>query len=806
MKLVIVESPAKCGKIQGYLGEDYQVIATMGHIRALEETLEAVGIDRDFDARYEFLSTKARAIKQIKEAAASADQILLASDDDREGEAISYAVALLLRLPVATTPRIVFHEITKQAIRAAVAAPRTIDMNRVSAQQARSILDLMVGFTISPLLWRHVAPSLSAGRCQTPALRLVIERENQIGDFRGSSSWRVSGKWTPSTVDRGVPAQPAPATMDDDLEDEESALNYLENIATPPTNATITAASTKQWSTPPPPPLITSTLQQQASALFHINPKTTMQSAQRLYEQGHITYMRTDKAVLSQEAKDQVWAYIDNTYGAQYVNRDEIGATVTAAASSPAAQEAHEAIRPTNITLSTLPDTNASHQDHKIYGLIWQRTIQSQMTAAQGETFAIKFVAGTAPDFPWSASWRRTTFLGWQRIGKVADIDAEDGDVEDIHGVEDNFSVLQRTYTPGTVLRWCSLAASPHELRQPPRYTEATLVRELEKHGIGRPSTFATLIAAIQDKGYAEIKNFDGKKVPVKSHILSTVGQWPPTTVQTIRSQGAERQRLAPTDLGRTVLQFLLANFSDLFAYDFTGQVEERLDRIAAGQEPYKQVLRDVWGSYKDRYNSLKTNVASTSATTERQKVFNGGLKAVITKKGPLLLTEGSGSGAPTTFHGWPQGITFQDITEEQAVAYVQAHANTTIGTWRGYPIEHRTGKFGPYVVAGPHTVSITEADTVEIICAKLDARAAVPSSSATPIAKFKEFEIRNGPYGPYILKPKLKTQKFVSLPKTIKDPAALSEKEVEALYKAGLEQKARSKKYLNNKQNEQRR
>jgi DNA topoisomerase-1 len=796
MKLVIVESPAKCGKIQGYLGEDYQVIATMGHIRALEENIEAVGIDRDFDARYEFLSTKSRAIKQIKEAAASADLILLASDDDREGEAISYAVALLLRLSIASTPRVVFHEITKQAIRAAVAAPRTIDMNRVFAQQARSILDLMVGYTISPLLWKHVAPSLSAGRCQTPALRLVIEREKQIADFRGSSSWRVSGEWAPVATTVSVHAS---ALMDDDLEDEESALNYLENIAQPPTNATITNANTKQWSTSSPLPLITSTLQQQASALFHINPKTTMQSAQRLYEQGYITYMRTDKAVLSQEAREQVCAYIEQTFGAQYVNRSTVSAVrVTPAAN---AQEAHEAIRPTNITLSTLPDNEtvaaaATQLDRKIYGLIWQRTLQSQMTAAQGETFVIKFVVEAASDFPWTASWRRTTFLGWQRIGKVADIDAEDDDTAATAADNsDNFSMLQQTYVPGTILKWGSLEAAPHELRQPPRYTEATLVRDLEKHGIGRPSTFATLIAAIQDKGYAEITNFEGKKVPVRKYTLSHTGQWPPTIIQATRNQGAERQKLAPTDLGRTVLQFLLTNFSDLFAYDFTGLVEARLDRIAAGQEPFKQVLRDVWESYKERYDTLKNSGATTATTTinQRQKVFAGGLKAVITKKGPLLLTETTNPTA-TRFHGWPNGISFQDITQEQAITYVQSQANTTVGMWRGHSIERRTGKFGPYVVAGPHTVSIAESDTVEIICSKLDARADNPSS-VTPIAKFKEFEIRNGPYGQYILKPKLKTQKFVSLPKTITEPEKLSEKEVEALYKAGIEQKSRFKK-----------
>jgi DNA topoisomerase-1 len=292
--LLIVESPAKCNKIQGFLGPGWKVIATMGHIRALEEDLEAVGLTRDFEPRYEFLKEKGKAIAAIRAARLGADTIYLASDDDREGEAISYSVAALLNLDPATTPRAVFHEITEKAVKAAVASPRRIDMNRVHAQQARAVLDMMVGFTISPLLWKYVGQGLSAGRCQTPALRLLKEREDDITTFSSETTWRVGGSWS----FQGTSFQ---ADMLEDLEDVESATNFLENIHADQ-GGTVTSAFTKPTVEQPPKPLITSTLQQEASATMSLQPKRTMQIAQRLYEAGHITYMRTDHAILSEEA------------------------------------------------------------------------------------------------------------------------------------------------------------------------------------------------------------------------------------------------------------------------------------------------------------------------------------------------------------------------------------------------------------------------------------------------------------------------------------------------------------------------
>ena len=788
MNLVIVESPAKCSKIQGYLGPGFKVIATMGHIRALEESLDAIGLEKDFEPRYTFLDTKAKALKQIKDSAKDATKIYLASDDDREGEAISYSVCAFLRLNPATTPRIVFHEITEKAIKAAVASPRLIDMNRVNAQQSRSMLDMMIGFTMSPLLWKHVAVGLSAGRCQTPALKIVVERENQISSFSAASSWRIAGDWMTGKM-------PIKGTMYDELEDEESSLNYLEMLQDPAT-ATINSNTVKPWPQGAPQPLITSTLQQQASALYSIPPKSAMQSAQRLYEAGHITYMRTDMAILSEEAKGAIREFVSVTYGSDYLAtastapKPKKSAKVT---DIPKAQEAHECIRPTHIEIQAIPDT-FSASDTKIYSLIWQRAVQSQMASAKGETCTVSYSADASPDFQWTSQWRRTTFEGWRVAGKVADIDQESVEAEAVAvAVDSTDSQWTKAITEliaGVKMKWTQLTAEPHETKAPPRYTEATLVRELEKHGIGRPSTFASLIATIQDKNYAEVKNLAGKEIVIQSYII-TPGKWPPIATGKKRILGAEKQKLVPTDLGRSALEFMLKHFEDLFEYTFTASMEKRLDIIAEGAEPWKQVLRDTWASYKDRYEALKVTGSSTCMQSSKIREFGEGIKAVISKKGPLILYEPSTKGAKATFYGWPEGVSFQTITKEQVDAFIASRKVENIGEWKGHPIQKKTGRFGPYAQAGDTIASIAITDTLEQICEKLDAK----TTTKEPLKKFKEFEIHTGQYGPYIIKQALKQRKFVPIPKGV-TIETLTDSEVEALYKAGLEKKSAAKKF----------
>lgn len=792
--LVIVESPAKCSKIQGFLGSGWRVIASLGHIRHLKEDLDSVGIDRDFEPTFEFMKEKLKAINQIKDAAKSASTIYLASDDDREGELIAYSVALLLKLPIETTPRAVFHEITSTAVKAAVASPRTLDMNKVNAAQARSMLDMMIGFTISPLLWNAIGPALSAGRCQTPALRIVADREKEISEFQSSSSWKVHGTWYVGAS--AASATLWPATLTDELEDEESALAYLENHHNEPYGRVLTA-ETKPWSESPPVPLITSTLQQQASSLFRVAPKRTMQIAQALYEAGHITYMRTDKAVLSEEAVASAKEMVTQQYGAEYVGagtakkgkktkkEDTVG---------PVTQDAHEAIRPTHFDLIQLPATEDWNAiDRKIYQLIWLKAVQSVMASARGDQRTVTFVAdGDAPaDFQWRATWRKTTFEGWRKASTKETTTEEDQQETDN---EEHQWKTALALQAGTKLTWSTMAADPHETKAPPRYTEASLVRELEQRGIGRPSTFASLISTITDKKYVEQRSFDGRTQEITKYTLTKPNVWPPEESKQQQKIGAEKDRLTPTPLGTSVLAFCVKHFDDLFAYGFTAQMESRLDQIAEGQEVWKQVLRDTWSAYKDRYKALKTAKSTVDPSApSRQKQFGGGLKAILTKKGPLLLKEYANNKDNTVFYGWPpEHPSIDELTEEQARAFVakaaQEKEGKVLGEHEGHPVVMKNGKFGTYAMWNGKTTSCQPTDSLESVVEKLQ------STASKALRVVGQFEIRNGPYGPYMFKHAVTgpSRKFVSVPATV-NIEEVNEAQLIAIFQHELQNKARS-------------
>ena len=815
MKLVVVESPAKCSKIKSFLGAGYNVIASMGHIRALQQHLDAVGIDSDFTPTYTFMEEKAKAIAALRAAAKGCDQVILAADDDREGEAIAYSVCELLRLKPADTPRAVFHEITEKAVKAAVANPRRLDMNRVNAQQARAMLDMMIGFTISPLLWKHVAPGLSAGRCQTPALRFVVEKEKECESHTVSSSWKVTGKWAAAET-----AAPFPATLDDTLMDEDSARAYLEMRRDSPW-AVVRKAVTKPWSASAPAPLITSTLQQEASALFHTPPKSTMKAAQKLYEAGHITYMRTDSAVLSEEAAQAAKELVTARFGADYVGAAPTATALpkktakktVAAATEPAqpkAQEAHEAIRPTHFELEVLSaDEDWTHQERQIYKLIWQRAVQSVMAAALGEARTVEFYPDDEEDFNWTATWRRTTFPGWKALGvKQANLD-EDSDAEAEAQAQTPAQAwaAATSLTVGTQLKWAEIQATPHETKAPPRYTEATLVRDLEKRGIGRPSTFASLIASITDKEYVETKDIPGKEITQKTLTLSPT-QWPPRETTQKRTVGAEKRKLVPTALGRSVYEFALKHFNDLFDYSFTASMETRLDHIAAGEEAWKGVLQDTWASYKDRYTTLNATATTTQkgkVDPARQRDLGDGLKAIQSRKGPLLLIEATEEGAKAQFFSLPPKTTYESITAEAAHAWVKAQkaakTGETINAGGGAggseagetegQIVRKKGPYGWYAQCGDIRASCGEHDTYEELEEKIAAKRAGAAASS-PAIKVGTYEFKTGAYGPYMYKTDLKTRKFVSVPVGT-DPSKLTQKDADALYKAGLEKKSKA-------------
>ena len=806
MRLIIVESPAKCSKIQGFLGPGNKVIASMGHIRALVHDLDAIGINKNFDPTYEFMKEKSKAIAMLKDAAKGATSIVLCSDDDREGEAIAYSLALLLKLNPLTNPRAAFREITKNAVLDALVKPRTIDMNKVNSQQARAMLDMMVGFTISPLLWKHIGgmAALSAGRCQTPALRMVCDVEAVIDSFKSESSWSITGTFTVATLVAATAKWPA--VMMDSLSDEESALNYLENHYKEP-GALVKSNTVKPWTESPPQPLMTSTLQQQASNLYHCSPKRTMQIAQKLYEAGHITYMRTDQTTMSKEAVEDARKVVESKWGKTYLG---FKGGEAAKKKEVQAQEAHEAIRPTHFEYSKLPDgEDWGIQDLKIYRLIWLRAIQSTMAPAKGDACEVVLELDGDEDLPWQAKWRRTTFPGWKAADeKETDTKkAENGDQEDDQTELSGEAAwkISESLKAGTKLKWTSLTATPKESKPRGRYTEATLVRDLEKKGIGRPSTFASLISTIVEKTYVEVQDIPAQTQKSKTFSLTSLSQWPPKEEEFLLKKGGEKARMVPTPLGKTVLEFTLKHFPDLFAYDFTAGMEKRLDKVAEGTEQWKTVLQDTWNSYKDRISELKSSSAGgakSAGGNAKSREFANSLKAVLTAKGPLLLKEGA-TKEETVFYGWPSSVPkkgIHEITEDEVKAFIASVTSQkqgdSMGEWNGHEIYKKKGPYGFYAEWNGTKVNLAEADDVDAVIAKIKAKQENPTRTLGP------FQIKTGPYGPYLMKvgaaanasaanasAKAKPQ-YVSIPKET-NIEEMTAQQAGEIFEAGLKAKA---------------
>lgn len=646
-------------------------------------------------------------------------------------------------------------------------------MNRVFAQQARAVLDMMVGFTISPLLWKHVARGLSAGRCQTPALRLVSDRESQIRSHTIETTWGLQGTFQSSSYTFS-------SSMEDELEDQESAMQYLENVHE---SSSVTVQSVKEspWSISPPKPLITSTLQQEASALFKSSPKTTMKIAQKLYEDGHITYMRTDHAVMSEEAEAEARALVKTLYGEEYIRLDS---TIPCKKKVNAVenQEAHECIRPTHMDLQVLPATYTKPEQN-IYTLIWKRSIQSVMAPAKGLGCTVKCSLDADEDaFGWSSNWKKTLFDGWKRLGTSANLDEEEAEEE--AETQQKLWTHVTTLTPGKKLQWKQLQAIPKRSKAPPRFTEATLIRELEHKGIGRPSTFASLVETLFEKEYIETK--DSPPQTIRQTTLRILpSQWPPMVEGKDLQQGGEKQKLFPTSLGESVLTFCVKEVEHIFAYDFTATMEKRLDRVAKGQEEWKQVCRDTWNSYEKEYKRLM-DVSSKPSSSEKLRDFGNGIKAVQSKKGLLLVKEQGTDKKATLFAPFPSSYTMKEITPEQALASFETHLNGSIlGMFQEKPIILKKGPYGMYVQWEELKLPYTDSDTLETCIQKVSERKETSS---------KQFHLGGytfaiGKYGPYMYKTDLKKKQFVSIPPNF-NPKLLKESEVAGFYKQCLEAK----------------
>ena len=759
LNLLIVESPAKCKKIQEFLGPGWRVQATMGHIRALKEELEGIGFDPKITVQrwaplYESIPEKRDAIKNLRSAAATAT-VYLGSDDDREGEAIAWHTCAILGLDPAKVPRVIFHEITESALKAAVATPGRIDLNKFEAQQARSMLDLLIGYTLSPCLWRSVSyqAGLSAGRCQTPALRIIYERDKAIEAHKAATSWNLKA----TTVDLTW------SLLASSFPDQNAAVTVLLALSTQdPQVIRITDRSERIAVHQAPPPFITSTLQQEASNRLSMNPKATMRSAQTLYEAGHITYMRTDNAVLSEEAKEALVTLVTAKYGAPYV-ASEGGPTAKSkskASAAPAveAQAAHECIRPTHP--ETMPSLEGAEK--RLYDLIWRRTVQSIMAPEQRDSVTLK---GLLHETPVTTSWDQTRFAGWRILDqKEAEERAEKA------AFASRASLTKEKQVP-----WTAVIVTETHTTPPGRYTEASLISDLERKGIGRPSTYATLVETVIDRKYVEKGSVAATPTPYKE-ITLTAGESKAKAVTKTTMTGAERDKLRTTPLGRTVIEWLLATFGDLCDYGFTAAMEASLDSVAAGSTTGPALLTSTWDLYRERYQAI---MSGPSAPSSKCKEFGDGYKAIMSKKGPLFVLETEG--AKTQFATLKAPLTIATATKEDAIAAFVGAASTSgdeLGELEGDPVTRKKGPYGHYVTWRTYRLTVKAEETLEDVSPRL---LAAPDAIDHTVGPFK---IRKGAYGLYMFKTGSKSKPtFVGIPDTT-PYATLTVEGAEALYK----------------------
>ncbi len=722
--LVIVESPAKARTIERFLGKDYKVASSFGHIADLPSKELGVDIDNDFKPKYIVDSDKKPVVKKLKELAKKADTIWLASDEDREGEAISWHLVETLNLDRDKTKRIVFNSITKSAIQRAIENPRDIDYNLVNAQQARRVLDRLVGYELSPVLWKKVKPGLSAGRVQSVAVRLIVEREREITAFTPEASYRVAAQF----LTQG--GQTFQARLTKSFSTKEAAETFLQkNIGA---NFSVASLEKKPAKKSPSAPFTTSTLQQEASRKLFFSVSRTMQVAQRLYEAGLITYMRTDSVNLSKEAVNAARDAIVSAYGEAYsqvrnYNRKSKGA-----------QEAHEAIRPTDMKLQS---PSLDRDQARLYELIWKRTIASQMSDAKLERTQVRIGSDTYEE-QFSASGEVIKFDGFLKVY------LEGKDEED--SMEEQAGLLP-AMSKGEALKNEQLVATERFTRPAYRYTEATLVKKLEELGIGRPSTYAPTISTIQNRGYVEKGVIEGQERKynqltlangtIKSNILS-------------EKVGADKGKLVPTDIGMIVNDFLVAHFSNILDYHFTARVEEEFDEIASGEEDWQKVMREF-------YQDFHPNVIEVEATAERasgERVLGtdpttGRQVAVrLGRFGPMVQIGTVDEEEKPVFASLLPDQSLNTITYEEAMDLFKLPR--ALGEYNGEELQANVGRYGPYIRYGKKFVSLDKGESVfdvdferavELVKAKERADA--------PIAHYEGHEVTKGKgrFGPFI-------------------------------------------------------
>jgi len=733
--LVIVESPAKAKTIEGFLGKDFVVKSSFGHVRDLNKTKISVDIENDFTPKYEVSPDKKKVIAELKKAAKTAETVWLASDEDREGEAISWHLQEALNLDEAKTKRIVFHEITKSAIQNAIKNPRGIDENLVSAQQARRVLDRLVGYELSPLLWKKVKPSLSAGRVQSVAVRLIVEREEEIKNFKSISSFRIIAEFKTADNAKNLIFK---AEYPKRFTKEEEAKTFLEKQIG--ADFKVVSIQKKPAKKSPAPPFITSTLQQEASRKLGFSVANTMRVAQQLYESGKITYMRTDSVNLSKLALSMAKEKISELYGDEYIKIRNFKTKVKGA------QEAHEAIRPTYLSTQEI---NGTSEQVRLYSLIWKRTIASQMSEAKLEKTTVSIATSGADDL-FKADGEVIKFDGFLKV-YLEGTDEENGEKQG----------MLPEMNEGDKLFLQEMRARQRFTKHPPRYTEASLVKKMEELGIGRPSTYAPTISTIQRREYIVKESRPADKHSVKLMTLKA-GKIAEETLQD--NVSSESTKLFPTDIGILVNRFLVKYFDKIMDYNFTASVEKEFDEIAEGQKKWNQMIKDFYGPFHEKVIDTQENAGKFSGQrllgVDPESGKNVYVK--IGRFGPIAQIGDTESEEKPKFAGLRKTQSVETLTLEEALRLFDFPRN--LGSFEDKDVTVAIGRFGPYVKHDGKFVSIKKEDdpasitlerAIELIQAK---RKTDLENIIRVFDEDKDVQVLKGRYGAYL---KIKKQNF---------------------------------------------
>lgn len=747
--LVIVESPAKAKTIQKYLGSDFEVKSSFGHVRDLPGKGMNIDIENNFEPNYAVNDDKKKVVAELRKAAKSSDIVWLASDEDREGEAISWHLSEILKLKPANRRRIVFHEITESAIKNAVANPRDIDEKLVDAQQARRVLDRIVGYELSPMLQRKITKGLSAGRVQSVAVRLVVEREKEITDFKAEEFYRI--KLVLNAGEKGSEEE-FEATLAKKIKTLEEAKKILEDIADE--SLKVTEITQKPGKKSPPTPFTTSSLQQAASQTMGMSPKSTMSNAQRLYEAGLITYMRTDSMNLSEQALTAIEKLVTANYGKEYLN------VTRYKTKSSGAQEAHEGIRPTDFSKEI---AGADEYQKKLYSLIWRRTVASQMAPAQLEKTVIKLKSPNSAEI-FEASGEVLKFEGFIKAYGRSGSDSilpplNKGDEAEIKTGEAHLSFGKK----------------------PGRFTEASLIKKLEELGIGRPSTYAPTLSTIEARGYVEKADKEGEQKEVKFVKLKSGKVSEEDEVLTV---GADRNKLIPTDTAIVVTDFLKTNIPDIMDYQFTADMEAKFDQIAEGKFKWQKVIADFYGKFHEQVGDLK----DVKRSDVGQRILGEDPKtkkpviARIGRFGPMLQIGTVEDEEKPAFANMPAGRQIADVTLEEALEMFKLPK--TIGEFQGEEVKVNIGRFGPYLMHAGKFISIKGHDmhaiTLEEATPLIEEN--IEKEKNKYVADWGNVQIINGPYGPYIKD--VKAKKNAKIPKDIEPKDITEEQAIEILAK----------------------